>query len=141
MARHPAYETQLRDFHVQGFSRRTMARLLNLSPSTVAKPLTQLGLSAPVDPPPHGSPTRRPHGHPEVPAPMRNDLRELIDWWRARRAALQPSPEASRTTACVTFQVARRWLEAIRRHAALDGTTVSQVVPQAFQAFCAAKQA
>src|SRR6266436_8998558 len=74
MARHADDETQLRNFHAQGFSQRTMARLLNLSTSTVAKRLKQLGLSAPVDPPPRVSPQRRPHGHPEIPAPMLNDL-------------------------------------------------------------------
>jgi hypothetical protein len=140
MARHPDYETQLRDFHAQGFSRRTMARLLNLSLSTVTKRLTQLGLSAPVDHPPRVSPTRRPHVLPEIPEPMLNDLRELVDWWRARREALQLSQDASRTTEGVTFQVEQRWLEAIRRQADLDGTTMPQVVHQAFQAFFAEKE-
>ena len=70
---------------------------------------------------------------------MLNDLRELVDWWRARREALQHAQEASRKTACVTFQVEQRWLEAIRRHAALDGATMTEVVNQAFQAFFAEK--
>jgi len=64
MARHADYETQLRNFHAQGFAQRTMARLLNLSTSTVAKRLTKLGLDAPVDPPPRVATQRRPHGHP-----------------------------------------------------------------------------
>jgi len=135
MARHADYETQLRNFHAQGFSQRTMARLLNLSTSTVAKRLKQLGLSAPVDPPPRVSTQRRLHSHPAIPEPMLNDLRELVDWWRDRRAALQPSPDASRKTERVTFQVEQRWLEAIRRQAELDGVTMTQVVNQAFQAF------
>jgi hypothetical protein len=37
----------------------------------------------------------------------------------------------------VTFDVERRWLEAIRSQTALDGTTVTQVVPQALRAFFA----
>src|SRR6266436_3306522 len=40
-----------------------------------------------------------------IPAPMLNDLRELVDWWRARREALQHAQDASRKTECVTFQV------------------------------------
>src|SRR2546425_4486640 len=67
MARHPDYETPLRDFQAQGYSQRTMARLLHLSLSTVAKRLKQLGLSAPVDPPPRVSTKRRLHSHPEIP--------------------------------------------------------------------------
>jgi len=42
---------------------------------------------------------------------------------------------------CVTFQVEQRWLEALRRQAELDGTTMTQVVHQAFQAFFAEKEA
>jgi hypothetical protein len=140
MARHADYETQLRNFHAQGFAQRTMARLLNLSTSTVAKRLKQLGLSAPVDPPPRVSTQRRLHSHPAIPEPMLNDLRELVDWWRDRRAALQHAQEASRKTECVTFQVEQRWLEALRRQAALDGTTMTQVVNQVFQTFFAAKE-
>jgi len=141
MARHADYETQLRNFHAQGFSQRTMARLLNLSLSTVAKRLTKLGLSAPVDPPPRMATKRRSHSHPEIPAPMLNDLRELVDWWRDRRAALQHAQEASRKMERVTFQVEQRWLEALRRQAELDGTTMTQVVHQAFQVFFAEKEA
>jgi len=122
MARYADYETQLRNFHAQGYSQRTMARLLNLSISTVAKRLTQLGLSAPADHPPRVAPTRRPHVLPEIPEPMLNDLRELVDWWRDRRAALQHAQEASRKTERVTFQVEQRWLEALRRQADLDRT-------------------
>ena len=141
MARHADDETQLRNFHAQGYSQRTMARLLNLSPSTVAKRLTQLGLSAPADPLPRVSTQRRLHSHPEIPAPMPNDLRELVDWWRDRRAALQHAQEASRKMERVTFQVEQRWLEAIRRQADLDGDTITEVVNQAFQAFFAEKEA
>jgi hypothetical protein len=36
---------------------------------------------------------------------------------------------------CVTFQIEQRWLEAIRGQAKLDGTTMTQIVHQAFQAF------
>ena len=141
MARHADYETPLRNFHAQGFAQRTMARLLNLSPSTVAKRLKQLGLSAPADPPPRMSTTRMSHSQPGIPAPMLNDLRELVDWWRDRRAALQHAQDASRKTECVTFQVEQRWLEALRRQAELDGTTITQVVHQVFQAFFAEKEA
>jgi hypothetical protein len=141
MARHVDYETQLRNFHAQGYSQRTMARLLNLSTAMVAKRLTQLGLSAPVDHPPRVSTKRSSHGHSEIPEPMLKDLRELVDWWRDRREALQHAQDASRTTECVTFQVAQRWLEAIRRQAALDGTTMTHVVNQVFQAFFAEKEA
>ncbi len=88
MARHADDETLLRNVHAQGFSQRTMARLLHLSPSTVAKRLKQLGLSAPADPPPRMSTTRRSPSHPGIPAPMLNDLRELVDWWWDRREAL-----------------------------------------------------
>ena len=37
----------------------------------------------------------------------------------------------------VTFDIEQRWLEAIRSQAALDGTTMTQVVHQALRAFFA----
>jgi hypothetical protein len=131
MARHADDETQLRAFHAQGFSQRTMARLLNLSPSTVAKRLTQLGLAAPADPSPRVATQGRPTKQTAIPEPMLDDLRELVDRWRDRRAALQHTPDTSRMTKRVTFQVEQHWLDAIRRQAALDGTTMTQVVHQA----------
>jgi hypothetical protein len=140
MARHADDETPLRDFHAQGFAQRTMARLLNLSPSTVAKRLTQLGLAAPADPPPCVSTKRMSHGYPEIPEPMLNDLCELVDWWQAKREALPHAQEASCKMERVSFDVEQRWLEARRRHAERDGTTITQVVNQAFQAFFAEKQ-
>jgi hypothetical protein len=93
MARHADYETQLRDFHAQGFSQRTMTRLPHLSPSTVAKRLKKLGLSAPPEPTPRVATQRRPHGPPEIPEPMLNDLREFVDWWRARRGKPFSTPK------------------------------------------------
>jgi hypothetical protein len=72
-------------------------------------------------------------------ASLLNDLRELVDWWRDRQAALQPSPDASRKPEHVTFDVEQRWLEAIRRQADLDGMTMTQAMNQVFQAFFAEK--
>jgi len=93
MARHIDYETQLRDFHAQRFSLRTMARILHLSTSTVARRLSQLGLAAPADSPPRGSTKQRSHGHLEIPEKVLNDLHELVDWWRDRRGSPPPVPE------------------------------------------------
>jgi hypothetical protein len=141
MARRENYETQLRNFHAQGFSRRTMASLLNLSPSTVARRLKKLGLSVPLDPTPRESTKRRSHNATAILETMLDDLRELVNWWRDRREALQHVQEASRKMQCVTFQVEQRWIEAIRRQAELDGTPMSQIVNQAFQAFFVEREA
>jgi hypothetical protein len=116
-----------------------MARLLNLSPSTVAKRLKQLGLSAPAEPTPRVAIQGRPTKYTTIPATRLDDLHEIVDWWRDRRAALPPFPETSRKTERVTFQGERRWLEALRRQPDLDRTTMTQVVNQAFQG-CFAEQ-
>jgi hypothetical protein len=79
----------------------------------------------------------RPHGHPDKPALIMSDLHELVDWGRDRRAALEHAKDASRTMERVIFDVEQRWLEAIRSQAALDGTTMTQVVHQALRAFFA----
>jgi hypothetical protein len=126
MARHADAETPLRDFYAQGFAERTMARLRNLSPSTVAKRLKQRGLAAPAAPPPRVSTQRLSHRHPEKPALMFDALRALVDCGETER---------------VPCDVAQRGLEALCRQAKLDGTTLSQVVHHAFRALVAATEA
>ena len=58
---------------------------------------------------------------------------ELIDWWRERTAAIARASDASRRPERMTLHVERRWVRALRRKAALDDMTISQVVNEAFR--------
>jgi hypothetical protein len=46
-----------------------------------------------------------------------------------------PSSDTSRETERTTFHVEKRWIEAIRRQADLDGFTYTQIVNEAFRQY------
>jgi hypothetical protein len=60
-------------------------------------------------------------------------LQELAAWWQDRKATLAQASDTTQETDRITFHVERRWIEAIRRQADLDGLTITQVVNQAFK--------
>jgi hypothetical protein len=64
---------------------------------------------------------------------MISDLQELVIWWQGRKTTLLQASDASQETDRITFHVERRWIEAIRRQADLDGLTITQVVNEAFR--------
>lgn len=66
---------------------------------------------------------------------MISDLTEIVTWWQERKATLLQASDASRETERTTFHVEKRWIEAIRRQADLDGLTITQVVNGAFERF------
>ena len=64
---------------------------------------------------------------------MISDLQELVIWWQGRKDTLAQACDTTQETERMTFHVERRWIEAIRRQADLDGLTITQVVNQAFR--------
>jgi len=76
---------------------------------------------------------------PEAPSPddvvlgLIPVLQELAAWWQNRKATLAQACDTTLETERITFHVERRWIEAIRREADLDGLTITQVVNQAFR--------
>ena len=60
-------------------------------------------------------------------------LQEVVAWWEGRKTALAQSQDAERETRRVTFFVEKRWEDAIRRKADLDGMTYTQIVNEAFR--------
>ena len=65
----------------------------------------------------------------EAPRPVRGGAgRGLAAAARGTRAS-----DTTQETERITFHVERRWIEAIRRQADLDGLTITQVVNQAFR--------
>jgi predicted DNA binding CopG/RHH family protein len=70
---------------------------------------------------------------------MMDDLQALVTWWQERKATLHQASDASRKTQRTTFHVEQRWINAIRRQAALDGMTYTQIVNEAFRRHCEGK--
>jgi len=60
-------------------------------------------------------------------------LEELVAWWQDRKAILTQASDSTQETERITFHVERRWIEAIRRQADLDGLTITQVVNKVFR--------
>jgi hypothetical protein len=60
-------------------------------------------------------------------------LQEIVAWWDNRRVTLAQASDTTQETERITFHVERRWIEAIRRQADLDGLTITQVVNEAFR--------
>jgi predicted DNA-binding protein (UPF0251 family) len=81
-----------------------------------------------------GTPGARPRGF-LVTKQGQQALRELIVWWQERTAAIERASDASRQTERITFHVEKRWVEAIRRQADLDGMTHTQIVNEAFRQY------
>lgn len=71
---------------------------------------------------------------------MISDLTEIVAWWQERKATLHQANDATQETERITFHVERRWIEAIRRQADLDGLTITQVVNETFRHHFEGKQ-
>jgi hypothetical protein len=64
------------------------------------------------------------------------DLRHLLDWWRERHQHIQePTEKLER----VTYHVAPKWIEAVRREADTTGDSYAAVVNRAFATYFGAK--
>src|SRR5262245_38093487 len=60
------------------------------------------------------------------------ELQQLLDWWRTRHQHAQDPPEKLER---VTYHVASRWIEAVRREADLTGESYAAVVNRAFATY------
>jgi hypothetical protein len=135
MAPSPIDDTQLRTLYAQGHSQRAIARLLDAPKSTVAQHMKKLGLSPAAGATPPVSTQGTPQVHNTSIDAIMPVLHELVAWWQERQAALLQTQDASRQTERATFHVEKRWIDAIRRQADLDGTTYTQIVNEAFRKY------
>src|SRR5262249_8335204 len=66
---------------------------------------------------------------------VRDDLTQLVDWWRARQAFFDRSQDPMWETELKTYHVARPYIDMIKRQADLECTTITEIVNRAFQQF------
>jgi hypothetical protein len=66
---------------------------------------------------------------------VREDLAQLVEWWRARQAFFDRAQDPMWQTQLHTFHVARPFLDLIRRQAEIECTTITEIVNRAFQQF------
>jgi helix-turn-helix protein len=126
-------EIQLQALAAEGLSPTDIARQLGLPRSTVRDRLKKLHSPPPSEVTPYVPTEGIPQVYGEWLITMMNDLQELVTWWQERKATLLHTSDATQETERITFHVERRWIEAIRRQANLDGLTITQVVNAAFR--------
>jgi DNA-binding Lrp family transcriptional regulator len=63
------------------------------------------------------------------------DLRELLEWWNARKRALQIRDDLHQETERKTYHVQKRYIEAIQRAADLEHVSITEIVNRAFKQF------
>jgi transcriptional regulator with XRE-family HTH domain len=60
------------------------------------------------------------------------DLRELLEWWKERKRALQIRDDLHQETERKTYHVQKRYIEAIQRAADLEHVSITEIVNRAF---------
>ena len=65
----------------------------------------------------------------------RDDLQEILAWWKARKRALQIAADTVQQTQRQTYHVQKRYIEAIKRAAELEGVSIMDIVNRAFKQF------
>jgi hypothetical protein len=139
-------EAHLLALHAEGKNHSDIANIMGIPRSTVRDRLNKLArLSLGADTstesghvvyaetPPHTTvsdnavPMSRPDGD------NLTVLAEMVVWWQERKAALAKAQDGNRATERTTFHVEKRWLNAIRRLADLDGLTHTHIVNEAFR--------
>jgi predicted ArsR family transcriptional regulator len=139
-------DNQLRTLQAEGLSQNEIAKRLGVPRSTVRDRLKKLDMAPTADttspvsiqgiPDVYTESTQSiPDVYKDMLITMISDLQEMVAWWQERKAALQKASDATRETERTTFHVERRWIEAIRRQADLDGLTYTQIVNEAFRQY------
>jgi hypothetical protein len=70
----------------------------------------------------------------------RDDLTQLVEWWRARQAFYDRSRDPVWETELHSYHVAKPYITMIKRQADLECTTQKEIVNRAFQQFFAGSE-
>jgi hypothetical protein len=63
------------------------------------------------------------------------DFQEMLAWWKGRRLDTQEATAPGQALERATFHVQRRYIEAIKREAAVEGATIAAIVNRAFRKY------
>jgi DNA-binding transcriptional regulator LsrR (DeoR family) len=132
-------DTELQQLLSEGLTQSEIARHTGIPRSTVRRRLEKLGtpqvdISVQIE----GTPVV----HQGLPQPTQDpesneDLRELLEWWNARKRALQTKDDPEQETERKTYHVQKRYIEAIQRAADLERVSITEIVNRAFKQFFA----
>ena len=118
-------DAELQQFITEGLSQTEIARRTGIPRSTLRGRIKKLNaLNAYLS-----NPTL--DQDPEA----NEDLRELLEWWNARKRALQIRDDLHQETERKTYHVQKRYIEAIQRAADLEHVSITEIVNRAFKKF------
>ena len=123
-------EQRLQELLAQQLSHREIARQLNIPRTTLQRHLGKMSTQ---------------HVYKSVPQEtassidVQDDLTEIIAWWRERKRLAETPPDPERETQRQTYHVEKRYIEAIKREADLEQTSITEIVNRAFQHFFAGR--
>ena len=72
---------------------------------------------------------------------VRDDLTQLVDWWRVRKAFFDRAQDPTWETELKTYHVARPYIDMIKRQAERECCTITEIVNRALQQFFASETA
>src|SRR5262245_36440248 len=119
-------DAELQQLLSEGLSQYVIARHTGIPRSTLRKRIEKL---------------RTPHGYQGTPPQEtaietgNNDLEEMLSWWRERKSILLAGADTEQETQRQTYHVQKRYIEAIKRAADLEGVSIMEIVNRAFKQF------
>jgi response regulator of citrate/malate metabolism len=132
-------EAELQKLLSEGLSQNEIARRTGIPRSTLRRRLKTLAASlADLDVPEHGIPyVHEGTQQTTQPTETTDDLQEMLAWWRERKRVLQNQEDTEQETQRQTYHVQKRYIEAIKHAADLEGVSIMEIVNRAFKQFFA----
>ena len=130
-------DEDLQRFLNEGLSSSDIARRTGIARSTLRRRLKKFGTpQVDIGVQSEGTPVV----HQDLPEPTQSpesneDLRGLLQWWDARKRALQNGDDIDQETQRQTYHVQKRYIEAIKRAADLERVSIMEIVNRAFKQF------
>ena len=127
-------DAELQQLLNEGLSQNEIARRTGIPRSTLRNRLKKLGI-------PQVYTGVQSEGTPDVyqstqtqdeDLESNEDLRELLEWWKARKHALQIRDDLYQETERKTYHVQKRYIEAIQRESDLEHVSITEIVNRAF---------
>ena len=130
-------DAELQQLLSEGLSQSELTRRTGIARSTLRRRLAKLGTPQ-VN---RGVPdTDIPHVYQGTPIPENAtdteiELHEVLVWWRERKRSLQNRDDTEHETQRQTYHVQKRYIEAIKQAAELEGVSIMEIVNRAFKQY------
>jgi len=137
-------DTQLQELIDQNLSQNEISRRTGIPRSTLrrrlqtlSKPQVNLGVPQASHEGAQAAYTGTPEGVPfsaEL-AASRDDLQDMIAWWRQRKRVLETDADTGQETQRQTYHVQKRYIAAIKRASDIERVSIAEIVNRAFKQF------